>query len=396
MRKKGFLMSLAATSALALVLSACGSSGGQTGGSSGAAGGTIKVATISPLSGPQASLGEAIKLGAELAILDRKADFEKLGFKLELLPKDDQADPKQGPVAANQIIPDQDVLGVVGTLNSGVVIPTSEVLEPAKLAIVSPANTNVKVTDRGLKVMNRICARDDLQGSAGARFLKNDLKAKSVFIIHDKTPYGEGLAAEAKKQAEKDGMQVLGFEGITQGDSDFSAVLNVVKAKNPDAIYFGGIYTEGGPILKQAREKGIKAVFMGGDGLDSSEMVKLSAKAVVGSFYSTAARDISGTDAGKKFAERYQKQFGKNMEGYSAYGYDAALVVLKGIEDAIKANSGKKPTREQVRDAVRKIQDFKGIVTTVSFDSKGDNKNAKIYVYEFKSEKYPGEFRGEY
>lgn len=393
---------VATASTLALLLSACGGAGGSQpsgagGGSSGAAGGgTIKVATITPLSGPQANLGEAIKLGAELALMDRKAEFEKLGFKLELLPKDDQADAKQGPVAANQIIPDQDVLGVVGTLNSGVVIPTSEVLEPANLVIVSPANTNVKVTDRGLKVMNRICARDDLQGSSGAKFLKNEAKAKSLFIIHDKTPYGEGLASEVKKQAEKDGLQVLGYEGITQGESDFSAVLNVVKAKNPDAIYFGGIYTEGGPLLRQAREKGIKAVFIGGDGLDSSEMVKLAGNNVIGSFYSSAADDVTKTDEGKKWAERYKKQFNKNVEGYSAYGYDSALVVLKGIEDAIKANGGKRPTRVQVRDAVRKIQNFKGIVTTVSFDEKGDNKNAKIFFYEFKEAKYPGLARGGY
>lgn len=396
--KKKFLSLVAPVLILSMAVTGCGGSASKTdeGKESAAGGGTvIKLATASPLSGAQAALGESIKLGAQLALEEQKEKFAALGFQLELAPMDDQADPKVGVANAEKLVADKSVLAVVGHLNSGVAIPSSEVYNKGSLAMISPANTAPAVTDRGLPVVNRICVRDDVQGPAGATYAKDKMGVKSIFIIHDKTTYGQGLADEFKKEAAKIGLKELGYEGITAGEVDFSAVLNKVASVKPDLIYFGGMYPEAGLLTKQAREKGIASKVMGGDGLDSSEIVKIAGPDIVGLMYTTAATDVTKTAEGQAWAEKYKEKFGKNIESYAAYGYDCALVALQGIENAIKANGNKLPTREAIAAEIRKTTDFKGIATTVSFDEKGDNKNAHVYFFEFKEEKYPGELVGE-
>lgn len=393
-------LSILATTTLAVgILAGC--SGGQkndtanNGGNGGGGSNVIKIATQTPLSGGSATLGESIKLGAQLALEEQQANFEKLGFKLELVPYDDQGDPKKGVANAQLIGADKQIFGVVGHLNSGVAIPSSEIYEKYSIPMVSPANTATDVTDRGLKTVNRICARDDFQGPAGAKFAVEKLGAKKIFIIQDKTAYGTGLAEAFKKGAEELGAQILGFEGITVGEKDFNGVLNQVLAKKPDLIYFGGLYTEGGLLIKQARDKGINVPIMGGDGLDSSTLVQIAGDAVKNTYMTSAAGLTTVTDAGKQFAEKYKQKFGKDIESYSAYGYDAMGVLLKGLENAIKANGNKLPTRQQVAEEVRKVQDYQGVVTKVSFDEKGDNKYAKIYIYKFDEAKYPAKLEDE-
>ncbi|WP_153127494.1 branched-chain amino acid ABC transporter substrate-binding protein [Peribacillus tepidiphilus] len=355
----------------------------------------IKIATQSPLSGGSATLGEAIKLGAQLALDQQKEKFKELGFELQLVPYDDQADPKKGVANAQLIGSDKAVLGVVGHLNSGVAIPSSEVYEKYDLTMVSPANTAVEVTERGLKSVNRIVGRDDSQGPAGAEYAVNTLGAKKIFIVQDKTAYGSGLAEAFKKGAEAAGAEVLGFEGITIGEKDFNGVLNQILSKKPDLVYFGGMYAEGGLLIKQAREKGIDIPFMGGDGMDSSTLVEIAGDAVKNTYITSVAGDSTKTEAGKKFIEDYKAAHNKNAESFSVYGYDSMGAVLKGLENAIKANGNKMPTRKQVQEAVRGVKDFEGALTKVSFDDKGDNEFAKIFIYKFTEAKYPPQFEGE-
>ncbi|MGC5326204.1 branched-chain amino acid ABC transporter substrate-binding protein [Brevibacillus sp. SYSU BS000544] len=398
--KKTQLGFLTAVLAAGMALTGCGganNAGGGTpapqqggsGSSGGAAteGGKIKIATQTPLSGPQSSLGDAIKTGAEYALSLQKEEFKKLGFDVQLFPQDDQADPKQGVANAELLISDPDVYGVVGHLNTGVAIPSSVKYEEGKLVMVSPANTGVKLTEEGKKSVHRICARDDSQGPKAAIYAKNQLGVKSVFLIHDKTAYGQGLVDQVKAQFEKDGVQVLGFEGITQGEKDYSAVLNQVNSKNPDMVYFGGIYSEAGIVVKQAREKGFKGYFMGGDGIDSSDMIKIAGPAVEGVVFTSVAGDVTQTEEGKKWAAEYEKVMGKKPETFSVYGYDSMNVILNGLKEAIKANGGKKPTREQVLDAVHGTKDFQGQFTKVSFDEKGDNQFADVFIYKYEKDK---------
>src|SRR5215470_8986103 len=311
----------------------------------------IKIATQSPLSGGQAALGEGIKLGTQLAIEKFKGNLEKGGFKVELVPYDDQAKPDVGVSNAKNIIADKAIMVVIGHLNSGVAIPSSEVYKEASLAMISPANTNEKVTDRGYANVNRVCGRDDVQGPVGGEFAATVMKAKSVYIVHDKTTYGQGVAEAFKSDVEKKGVKVLGFEG-TEEKSNFDPIITPIKAKNPDLVYFGGIYDQGAPFFKQAREKGVKAKFLGPDGLDSSDLVKIAGKAVVGMYYTTAAAPASSPQA-KQFAEEFKKKFGKNPEPYAAESYVATDMALKAIKSVIA--SGKAPTRDAVTAAVRKV-----------------------------------------
>jgi branched-chain amino acid transport system substrate-binding protein len=344
--------------------------------------GTIKIATQSPLSGGQAALGEGIKLGAQLAIEKFKGPLEKAGFKVELVPFDDQAKPDVGVANAKNIIADKDIMAVVGHLNSGVAIPSSEVYKEANVAMISPANTNPTVTDRGYSNVYRVCGRDDVQGVVGSEFAAGTLKAKTVYIIHDKTTYGQGVAEFFKADAEKKGIKVLGFEG-TEEKSNFDPIITPLKAKNPNLVYFGGIYEQAAPFFKQAREKGVKAKFMGPDGLDSSDLTKIAGKAVVGMNYTSVAGPVSVYPQAKQFAEEFKKKFGKNPEPFAAQAYDSAVIALKAIEAATKG--GKAPTRDAVTAAIRDVR-YNGITGSVEFDAKGDPKKALYFVLQVANE----------
>jgi branched-chain amino acid transport system substrate-binding protein len=344
--------------------------------------GTIKIATQSPLSGGQAALGEGIKLGAQLAVDKLKGNLEKAGFKVELVPFDDQAKPDVGVANAKNIIADKDILAVVGHLNSGVAIPSSEVYKEVTLAMVSPANTNPIVTDRGYPNVNRVCGRDDVQGVVGSEFAAGTVKVKSVYIVHDKTTYGQGVAEFFRDDAKKKGLTIAGFEG-TEEKSNFDPILTPIKAKNPGLIYFGGIYDQGAPFFKQASEKGIKAKFMGPDGMDSSDLTKIAGKAVVGMYYTSAAGPASALTGAKGFVQDFKKKFNKNPEPYAAEAYDSTAIVLKALEAATKG--GKLPSREDVSAAVRKVK-HQGITGEIEFDGKGDRKKALYFVLQVASD----------
>jgi branched-chain amino acid transport system substrate-binding protein len=346
--------------------------------------GTIKIATQSPLSGGQAALGEGIKLGTQLALEKLKGPVEKLGFKVELVPFDDQAKPDVGVANAANIIADKEILAVVGHLNSGVAIPSSEKYKEAQLPMISPANTNPTVTDRNYLNITRVCGRDDVQGVVGATFAKDTLKVKSAYVVHDKTAYGQGVAEFFKADAEKKGIKILGFEG-TEEKSNFDPILTPLKAKNPDVIYFGGIYDQAAPFFKQAVEKGIKAKLMGPDGMDSSDLTKIAGKAVVGMHYTSVAGPVTVYPQAKAFAKEYKDKFKKDPEPFAAQAYDSTAIVLKALEAAIKANGGKVPSREQLAVAIRKTK-HTGITGTIEFDEKGDPKKALYFVLQVASD----------
>ena len=351
--------------------------------------GTIKLAVQAPLSGEQAALGEHVKLGAQLAMEEASKAFKALGYDLVFVPYDDQAKPEVGVANARNIVADPNVLALVGHFNSGVALPASEVYKDAMLAMISPANTATEITDRGYPNVNRVCGRDDVQGPVGARFAAQDLKLKSVYVIHDKTLYGQGVADNFRQEAIKLGLKVLGYDG-TEERANFAPMIIPMRARNPDLVYFGGIYYQGGLLLKQMREKGVKAAFMGPDGLDSSEMVKITGAQVIGSYYTTVAGPPDAYPETAAFAKKFKQRFGKEVESFGMYGYDAAQVGLKAIEQAIQANGGKKPSRAEVSAAVRNLKNFKGVTGSITFDNKGDPVKAKYFVLQFDKRSYPG------
>ena len=208
---------------------------------------SIKIATQSPLSGDNSLVGVDIKRGAELALEQLGKPLADMGIKVELAPFDDQANPDAGVANAKRIVADPDILAVIGHYNSGVQIPSSEVYHTSGLVNVSPANTATKVTTRGYAEINRIVGRDDVQGVVGADFASSK-GVKSVFLVHDKTAYGQGIAEFFKKRAEEKGMKVLGFEG-TEEKANFDALLTPIVAGNPDLVYFGGMAPQAGVLF---------------------------------------------------------------------------------------------------------------------------------------------------
>src|SRR6188474_612078 len=303
---------LALAAAIAVVLPAASDTSAQSKG-------TIKIASQSPLSGGQAALGEGIKLGAQLAVEKGKANLEKMGYKVEFVPFDDQAKPDVGVANAKNIIADKDIMAVIGHLNSGVAIPSSEVYKEVNVVMISPANTNPVVTDRGYPNVNRVCGRDDVRGVVGSEFAHAQ-KIKSAYIVHDKTQYGQSIAEFFKADSEKKGIKVLGFEG-TEEKSNFDPIITPIKAKNPDLIYFGGIS------------------------------------------YTSAAGPASALPKAKAFVDEFKKKFGKNPEPYAAEAYDAATIALKAIEETAKKG---KVSREDVSSAVRKAK-LSGITGEIAF-----------------------------
>ena len=255
--------------------------------------------------------------------------------------------------------------------------------------MISPANTATQITDRGYPNVNRVCGRDDVQGPVGARFTAQDLKLKTVYVIHDKTLYGQGVADNFRDEATKLGLKVVGYEG-TEERANFAPLIIPLKARKPDLVYFGGIYHQGGLLLKQVRERGVKAPFMGPDGLDSSEMVTIAGSAVVGSYYTTVAGPIDAYPRSAEFAKKFKRRFGKEVESFGMYGYDAAGLGLAAIEQAVQELGGKRPTRAQVSAAVRKIKNFNGITGTITLDPKGDPVKTKYFVLKFEKKSYPG------
>ncbi|USG65239.1 branched-chain amino acid ABC transporter substrate-binding protein [Brevibacillus ruminantium] len=400
MKKQKSIALLTTVFALSTALAGCGGGGntgggqatqpsGDSGGSNGGGGGAtekIVIATVGPMSGQYSDYGSTAKAGAEYALKQNQEKFKALGFDIQMLTQDDQADPKQGVAVAQMLISNADVLGVVGHVTTGASITASAQYEQDKLVMVSPSSTGSNLTDEGKKVVHRICARDDQQGSKAAIFAKNQLNVKNAYIVHDKQAYGQGLADEVKKQFEKDGVTIAGYEGITAGEKDYSAVINQIVAANPDMIYFGGYYSDAGILIKQARDKGYKGVFMGGDGYDSSDLVKIAgADNANNVIFTSTVGDLTATEEGKKWISDFESATGNKVGIFTSFGYDSMNVLLHGLEEAIKANGGKKPSREQVLDAVHQVKDFQGQFVKVTFNEKGDNEFASVYVYKYEN-----------
>lgn len=342
--------------------------------------GTIKIATQSPLSGGQSLLGVAIKQGAELALEQLGGDLAAMGYDVQLAPYDDQATPDVGVANAKNIVADSEILCGVGHLNSGVMIPSSEEYHTAGLAFVSPANTNPVVTTRGYLEVNRVVGRDDVQAPAAEEYAFSTLGAKSVYIIHDKTAYGQGVAEFFRVAAEEDGITVVDFVG-TEETANFDAIVTPLVAAAPDVVFFAGIYNQAGVFFKQAREAGYEGTFLGTDGMDSSDLADLAGDALTsggGMAYTTVAGPVSAYPAAAQFAADYEAKFGAAPEAYAAQGYDAMGVCLNAIKVAAEAAGGT-PTRTQVAEAIR-ASTYEGLTSTIAFDDIGDLPFAKYFI----------------
>lgn len=350
----------------------------------------IKVAFEAPLSGAQAKNGEILLNGGKMAYEDWIQKFKDAGFDLQLVVQDDQADPKLGVSIAQMLVEDKAVLAVSGYWNSSVIIPATEVLNKASLAVVAPTTSALAVTDRGYPTVNRIATRDDVQGPLAALYAFEDLKCATAFVIHDKTAYGQGSADQFKTKFESLGGKTLGYEAITPGDTDFSSVVNQLAATNPDIVFFGGYYTECGLILKQARARGVTSKFIAGDALDTPDIIDIAGADVVGLMHMSLAVALADMPDGAQFIKDYEAKYNSQPASYAAIAYDTMDVALNGIMKAIVANNNEIPTREMVAQQIRDTKNYEGRSSMITFNVRGDNEDAFCCVVEYTEMSYPG------
>jgi branched-chain amino acid transport system substrate-binding protein len=336
----------------------------------------VKIGHAGPLTGGIAHLGKDDENGVHLAVDEATAKKMKIGgktVKFEMMSEDDQADPKMGPTIAQKFV-DAKVAGVVGHLNSGVTIPASAVYNQAGLPMISGSATNPKLTEQGFKVVFRTVGRDDQQGPAIAAYVANELKAKKVAIADDATAYGEGLANEVEKTLKAAGVQVVAREKTNDKATDFKAILTKMKGKNPDVVFYGGMDATGGPMIKQARELGIKATFAFGDGACTSEMTKLGGAAAEGLYCSQAG--IPTQMASKSFQDAFKAKYGE-VKQYAPFFYDGANILIAAMQKADSTDPAK------YLPMVAKIS-YDGATGHIEFDDKGDRKDAEMTIFQLK------------
>jgi branched-chain amino acid transport system substrate-binding protein len=346
----------------------------------------VKIGHVGPTSGAIAHLGKDNENGARMAIDELNAKGVKIGgktAKFELLAEDDAADPKQGTAVANKLV-DAKVNGVIGHLNSGTTIPASKIYHDAGIPQISPSATNPKYTRQGFNTAFRVVADDVQLGGTLGRYAVKQLKGKSIVTIDDRTAYGQGVAEEFAKAVKASGGKIEDSQYTTDKATDFTAILTAVKAKNPDIIFYGGMDAVAGPMIRQMKQLGIDAKFMGGDGICTGELPKLAAGTIGdGKVVCAEAGGVEGEEkAGMdKFRADFKKKFGTDVQIYAPYVYDAVNVMVAAM---VKAGSA---DPKKYLPVLAKTNGYKGVTGTISFDEKGDVKNGALTLYTYKGDK---------
>ena len=326
---------------------------------------TLKIGTMSPLTGPYAADGNDIANGAKTAVAVIESEGGIPGYdKIEVTSQDTACDPRQAVAAANKLI-NEEVVGVVGAYCSSSTIPASEALAEEDIPMLTPASTNEKVTERGLPYMFRVCGRDDDQSKIAGEFIKNYLKAKTIYIVDDKTTYSQGLADNVEKQCNELGIKVLAHDHVNQGDKDFSAVLTKIKQAAPDVFYMSLQNSASGSLMAiQAKRFGLKAHILAQDAVYHPQFIEIAKEAAEGAYLTFGYTDTS-TEAYKKYLNAYQAKFGK-PGAYSGYAYDAAYVLLSAIKKAGSTDPAK------IKAQIMKM-DYQGATKRIKFMPNGDS-----------------------
>ena len=343
----------------------------------GAATAQVKFGVGGPITGPSAATGAQMKNGVDQAAADINAAGGILGQKISVSYGDDVSDPKQGVSVANKFAADG-VKFVIGHYNSGVTIPSSEVYQENGILQITPASTNPTVTERKMWNIFRVCGRDDQQGQVAGEYIVKHFKGKKIAVVHDKTTYGKGLADEMKKTINKAGMKEVLYEGINTGEKDFSALVSKIKQSGADLIYWGGLYTEGGLIVRQMRDQGVKAPLMGGDGITSDEFASIGGPGVEGTLMTYGPDPRNKPDAKKVVEEFRAKKF--EPEAYTLYSY-AGVQIIKQAAEAAKSLDPKK-----VAEKMHSGMQFKTVLGDISYDKKGDITKLDYVMYVWKKD----------
>jgi len=356
---------LLATVLAALALASCG---GED---------KLKIGVAGPLTGKDAVFGAQLRQGAQQAVDDINAAGGLNGKQIELVVGDDAGDPKQGRSVANTFVGDG-VRFVIGHFNSGVTEPASDVYAENGILMITPGSTNPKITERGLTNVFRVCGRDDQQGKVAGEYIAQHFKDKKVAIAHDKTTYGKGLADETKKTMNALGVQEVLYEGINSGERDFSALVSKIKDSGADIVYWGGVHTEGGSILRQMRAAGVNAVMMGGDGIATDEFAALGGPGTEGTLM-TFGPDPQKRPEAQAVIEKFKARNFK-PEAYTLYSYAAVQAVAEAAKDAGSLDPAK------VAEELHKGKAYKTVIGDLAFDGKGDVTRIDYVMYTWKKQ----------
>ena len=335
----------------------------------------IKIAVGGPITGPNAAFGAQLKNGVEQAAADINAKGGINGQKIQIIVGDDVSDPKQGVSVANKFA-GEGVKFVVGHYNSGVTIPASEVYQENGMLVITPAATNPKLTDRGMWNVFRTCGRDDQQGAVAGKYIADKFKGKKVAIVHDKTTYGKGLADETQKAMNKLGVKEVLYEGINTGEKDFSALVSKIKQANADLVYWGGLHTEGGLILRQMRDAGVKATMMGADGIADTEFAAIAGPAAEGTLMTFGPDPKKRAEAAAVIKSFEARKF--DPQAYTLYSYAALQVIAEAAAQA-KTLDAKK-----VAETIKAGKPFKTVLGDLAYDKKGDLTKLDYVMYTWK------------
>ncbi len=384
-----------------LLAAACGGGDEEETGSGGGGQATkvVKIGVIAPLSGDLTATGTGIRNSVDLAIRQANDKNKVPGWRIELAAEDDAAKPDVGAQAAAKLSSDAAVVGVVGTYNSSVALQVAPVLDRANVVQISPANTNDTLTrgqnptgpTRPYKNYFRTATLDSLQGGFAADYASNEIKVKTVAIIHDKKAYGQGLADSFRGRFEKNGGRVVATETINPGDKDFSAVLSKIKPLNPELIFYGGEYPEASLISNQAKgPQAMRVPLMGGDGIVDPTYGKTAGAAANGDFGTSVGAPPESLDSAKQFIADYKAAgFRDSYSAYGALAYDAANAIINTLPTALgSASAVDDSVRRKVVEAVGKV-DFGGASGKVAFDQYGDTLTKTLTMYKVEA----GEFK---
>jgi len=345
----------------------------------------IKIGHVAPVSGPSSHLGKDNENGAKMAVEELNAKGLTINGKkatFVLLFEDDAADPKQGTAVAQKLV-DAKVVGVIGHLNSGTTVPASRIYNNAGIPEISPATTTPQYTNQGFPGAFRVVASDKKLGSTLANYAANTLHAKNIAVIDDRSAYGQGVADEFVKGSKLPGVKIVGKEFTTPTATDFTAILTSIKAKKPDLIFFGGMDSVAGPMLKQMKALGIDAKFMGGDGMCTEPLARLAGDGIgEGKVTCAEAGGVKG-DQEKVMADfqaRYKKKYGSEVQLYAPYVYDSVMTMAMAMQ---KANSS---DPKMYLPELKKIQ-YQGVTGLIQFDAKGDIKDGALTLFTYKGGK---------
>ena len=348
-----------------------------------------KIALIAPLSGGLSAFGAGMRNSLDLAVNQANEKGTIPGWKLEFVAEDDQASPDAGKNAATKVTGDEDIVGVVGPLNSSVGQAIQPIFEQAGIALVSPANTNPTLT-KGADLKNPkrayttyflTCTTDDVQGPFAAKYLL-DSGVKEVATIHDKKAYGQGLVMAFSEAFTAGGGTVVAAETVNPDDKDFNAVITKVKSANPKAVYYGGEYPVSGPLSQQMKAAGLNVPLMGGDGMYDPAYIELAGATSTGDLVTSVGAPTETLDSAKAFVDAYKAAGYK--EGWGAYGmytYDAGNAIIDALKTSLANASDASAARKATIEALGKV-DFAGASGRVAFDEFGDSKARVLTVYK--------------